>query len=77
MSLPIPPPGLFLPPFMLQGVPPIPPAFAVQSMNSLSKESEDRWFRPSDDVEPNETLYVNNINTRVKEKVLKEHLKSV
>ena len=35
------------------------------------KVAEDPWFRPPDDVEPNETLYVNNINTRVKEREVK------
>jgi hypothetical protein len=63
-------------PFTIGGIPdlgfPLPPPI-FPSADSV----EDRWFRPPDDVGPNETLYVNNLNTRVKERELKPFLERV
>ena len=43
----------------------------------VSEANGDKSVRPPDDCEPNETLYVNNLNDRVKEKEMKLYLEKV
>jgi len=78
------PPGLMMPPFIPTAVPgmpmipmmfPLPPPVAETSV--VPKEVDDKWFRDPDETEPNETLYVTNINTRVKQRNLQPFLENV
>ena len=78
MSMPFPmPPGMpgFSFPFPLpQGLPSGPLA---ASSPSVDKALAEEVVLPPDDCEPNETLYVNNLNSRVKEKELRSYLQKV
>ena len=58
-------------PMMFPPQPPMPEASVG------GKDQGDKWFRSPDETEPNETLYVNNINTRVKERSLRPFLENV
>lgn len=76
-ALPSMPPGMqgFMPPF------PMPPGFpklsAGISMEAVNKPIAEETVAPPDDCEPNESLYVNNLNSRIKESELRDYLKKV
>jgi hypothetical protein len=69
-----PPPGFPLPPsgFPFAGV----PTTGFQGIAAQAKLSEEE-ISPPDECDPNETLYVNNLNDRVKERDLKAYMLKV
>ena len=86
-SFPFPIPGMPIPPGMPGGFPvpffpqmalgtglfPPPPGHSVSTQSAPVEEE----VAPPDDVEPNETLYVNNLNNRITEKNIKPFLQKV
>lgn len=73
-GFPVPPliPGIINPTFGAF----VPPIFPVAPRNR-EVERDDQYFRSADDCPPNETLYVNNLSTRTKERALRPFLESV
>ena len=69
-------PGAFpgMPQMPLVGFP-FPPFPGFGSLPAPTRKNEDRIFdRPPEICAPNETLYINNLNDRVKERDLKDYL---
>jgi hypothetical protein len=71
-------------PFPLLGIPggfsiPMFPSFPSVGSNPLKTvgTSSTETVPPPDECQPNETLYVNNLNSRVKEDVTREYMKMV
>ena len=72
---------MFVPFPGLQAIPPgfpfPPPPGNLPSGTSVSKGIDSRYDRAPEECEPNETLYVNNLNDRIKERDLKAYLQQV
>ena len=64
------PPGFPLPPI---------PGLPVGNLSGIrpSQNPDEEMVHPPEECEPNETLYVNNLNCRVKERELREYTKKV
>lgn len=70
-SLPFPPGGI--PGVVLNNLVP-PPVFPFSAAQFPSRALAEEEVRAPDICEPNETLYLNNLNSRIKEVVIKAHL---